>query len=59
MSRGGARASAKFFNKFIAGNASATAPHVGLLNTSELKLLSEWLDLGGKYYSNPFDSIAK
>lgn len=59
MSRAGARASATFFNKFTTGNSSDTVSHVGLLNKSELKLLSEWLDLGGQYYSNPFDTIAK
>lgn len=59
MSRGGARASARFFNKFTTGSPSDTFSHVGLLNSSEQKLLSEWLDLGGQYYSNPFDSIAK
>jgi hypothetical protein len=59
MSTGGARASARFFNKFTIGSPNDTFSHVGLLNKSEQKLLSEWLDLGGKYYSNPFDSIAK
>ena len=59
LNRGGARASARFFNKFTTGSASDTVSHVGLLNKSELKLLSEWLDLRGQYYSNPFDSIAK
>ncbi|RYY77142.1 MAG: hypothetical protein EOO52_06575 [Gammaproteobacteria bacterium] len=55
MSRAGARTSARFFNKFT----TTTDSHFGLLNNSELKLLSEWLDLGGAYYNNPFDSIAK
>jgi hypothetical protein len=59
MSRGGARASAKFFNKFTVTNPNDTFSHLGLLNKSEQKLLSEWLDLGGRYYQNPFDSIAK
>ncbi len=30
--------------------------HTGLLSPSELRLLSEWLDLGGQYYNNPFDT---
>lgn len=60
MSGGGARASARFFNKFANFNAATdTVDHRGLLNSSELKLLSEWLDLGARYYNNPFDSIAK
>ncbi len=52
MSRGGAHASPRFFNRFKAGGA-----HNGYLNSSELKLLAEWLDLRGNYYNNPFDSV--
>lgn len=50
MSRGGARASGRFFNKFAAGGT-----HEGFLNPSELKLLSEWLDVNAQYYANPFE----
>lgn len=32
-----------------------TVDHVGLLTAPELHLLSEWLDIGGQYYNNPFD----
>lgn len=49
MSRGGARASRIFFDTF------ATGSHAGYLNDAELKLLSEWLDTGGRYYTNPFE----
>jgi Hydrazine synthase alpha subunit middle domain/WD40-like Beta Propeller Repeat len=49
MSGGGANASAAFFNEFATGGT-----HAGWLNGSELLLLSEWLDLGGQYYNNPF-----
>lgn len=36
-------------------NPPGTAPnHATLLNTSEKRLLAEWMDLGGKYYNNPF-----
>ncbi len=52
MNRGGARASARFFSRFNVGGA-----HSGYLNNSELKLLSEWLDLRANYYNNPFDSV--
>jgi Hydrazine synthase alpha subunit middle domain len=52
MSRGGARASARFFSKF------STGTHVGRLNNSELKLISEWLDLRANYFNNPFDTVA-
>jgi hypothetical protein len=50
MSRGGARASGSFFNKF-----ENDGSHMGFLNPAELKLLSEWLDTGGRYYTNPFE----
>lgn len=32
-----------------------TVDHVGWLSAPELHLLSEWLDLGGQYFNNPFD----
>ena len=35
----------------------ATAPnHANLLNRAEKRLLAEWMDLGGQYYNDPFDS---
>ncbi len=35
----------------------ATAPnHATLLNKAEKRLLAEWMDLGGQYYNDPFDS---
>jgi len=30
--------------------------HSGWLTDSELKLLREWVDMGGQYYNNPFDA---
>ena len=39
-----------FFNQFEPG-----ASHEGYLTAAELKLLREWVDLGGQYYNNPFD----
>jgi len=30
-----------------------TVNHVGLLTAAELKLISEWLDIGAQYYNNP------
>ena len=50
MQVSGARASSTFFDRFRAGGS-----HAGRLEPAELKLLSEWLDLGGQYYNNPFD----
>ena len=58
MSAGGARASARFFNRFANFDAATdTVDHRGWLNPSELKLLAEWLDIRAAYYNNPFDSV--
>ncbi len=51
MSLAGARLSPAFFERFETGGA-----HAGFLTRGELKLLSEWLDLGAQYYNNPFDA---
>jgi hypothetical protein len=48
MSSGGARASNRFFDVFERDD------HKNMLSPSELKLLSEWLDIGGQYYNTPF-----
>jgi hypothetical protein len=50
MSSAGARASNRFFGKFAAGGT-----HAGYLTPDELRMLSEWLDIGAQYYNNPFD----
>lgn len=60
MSGAGARASATFFQKFTTGVAPVACtdglpcPHTGWLSPAELKLVSEWLDLGAQYYNDPF-----
>jgi hypothetical protein len=33
-----------------------TPNHAGMLNASEMRLVAEWIDLGGKYYNDPFNS---
>lgn len=48
LSTNGARASADFFQLFRGGI------HDGRLSIHELKLVSEWLDIGGQYYNTPF-----
>jgi hydrazine synthase alpha subunit-like protein/WD40 repeat protein len=53
MSVNGARASNEFFDLFRSGGA-----HEGYLSPDELRLLSEWLDIGGQYYNNPFAIVA-
>jgi hypothetical protein len=32
-----------------------TVNHMGMLSDAELRLISEWLDVGAQYYNNPFD----
>lgn len=48
MSAGGARASTRFFS------ALGTPTHQDFMSPSELRLLSEWLDIGAQYYNDPF-----
>lgn len=48
LSPQGARASNNFFKLFRGGS------HDGMLSVHELKLISEWLDIGGQYYNTPF-----
>lgn len=51
MSSAGARASNAFFAVF-----EGAGSHVGYLTAAELKLIAEWLDIGGQYYNNHFDA---
>ncbi len=45
---------ARFFNRFeIESN---TDVHSSLLSPVELKLISEWLDIGAQYFNNPFQA---
>lgn len=50
MAVSAANNSARFFSLFAEGGT-----HEGQLTSAELKLVSEWLDIGGQYYNNPFD----
>ena len=47
MAAGNARGS-RFFS--VMNNPA----HAGMLSTAELRLLSEWLDIGAQYYNDPF-----
>lgn len=51
LSAGGANARRAFFERFAAGGA-----HDGWLSPAELRLISEWVDMGAQYYNNPFDA---
>ncbi|MCK7597812.1 hypothetical protein M0G74_11075 [Microbulbifer sp. CAU 1566] len=50
MDTNGANAS-RFFEVFEAGGF-----HAGELSAAELRLISEWLDIGAQYYNNPFEA---
>ena len=52
MSGAGA-AQSNFLSIFEAGGT-----HAGRLTAAELRLISEWLDVGAQYYNNPFDAPA-
>jgi len=49
MAAGSAAASSRFFDEFAPGGT-----HAGYLTPAELRLLSEWVDIGAQYYNNPF-----
>jgi hypothetical protein len=51
MSANGAVNSPRFFDRFAPGG-----PHDGYLSVAEIKLIAEWLDIGGQYFNNPFDA---
>ena len=50
LSIAGANASPRFMSLF-----APAGSHAGRLSGAELKLISEWLDIGAQYYNNPFD----
>jgi hypothetical protein len=49
MFAGRAEDSVRFFTLFAPGGT-----HAGRLTAAELKLVSEWLDLGAQYFNDPF-----
>lgn len=50
LSVAGANASPRFFERFAPGGT-----HAQRLSAAELRLLSEWVDIGAQYYNNPFN----
>ncbi|HTW74750.1 MAG TPA: hypothetical protein VMD56_07510 [Steroidobacteraceae bacterium] len=48
----GSAAGSHFFQFF----ANPDATHAGLLSPAELRLLSEWVDIGAQYFNNPFNA---
>jgi hypothetical protein len=57
MTAGSANAgfSFSFFACFATGSGCSNPAHTGWLNIAELRLVSEWLDIGAQYFNNPFD----
>ena len=51
-------ASSAFFNCFATGSGCTAPSHTGWLNIAELRLLSEWLDIGAQYHNDPFAPAA-
>jgi hypothetical protein len=49
MNAGSANGSGAFFGEFDPGGT-----HAGYLSAAELRLIAEWLDIGGQYYNDPF-----
>ena len=54
---GDAHDSTVFFG--LLGPASTDSTHAGILSPSELRLISEWLDIGAQYYNDPFEAAQK
>jgi Hydrazine synthase alpha subunit middle domain len=47
--------SSAFLGRFATGSGST---HAGYLTPAELRLISEWLDIGAQFFNNPFDPAA-
>ena len=48
-------ASAQFFACLTSGAGCMAPSHAGFMTPDELRLVSEWLDIGAQYFNNPFD----
>jgi len=42
------------FFQVLSGTSVGTVNHSGFMTPAELRLLSEWVDIGAQYYNNPF-----
>jgi hypothetical protein len=58
MSANGAAASGRFFGKMEGAPGAGQTDHRDFMSPSELRLLSEWLDIGAQYYNDPFAAPA-
>ena len=53
MTAGSAAGATAFFRMFD-GNYNDVPDHTGYLTPAELRLISEWIDIGGQFYNDPF-----
>ena len=51
----GSAAGSSFF-AVLSGTSVGTVNHAGFMTPAELRLLSEWVDIGAQYYNNPFSA---
>jgi hypothetical protein len=56
--RAGSAAASRFFG-VLSGTTTGTVNHSGFMTGAELRLLSEWVDIGAQYYNNPFAAPLK
>jgi hypothetical protein len=54
MTAGSASASTAFLQLFDGTFHDPVLDHTGFLTPAELRLISEWLDIGGQFYNDPF-----
>ncbi len=54
MAAGSAGGSTAFLRMFDGTFTDPVLDHTGFLTPGELRLISEWLDIGGQYYNDPF-----
>ena len=54
MTAGSAIGSTAFMRMFDGSYHDPVLDHTGFLTPAELRLISEWLDIGGQYYNDPF-----
>ncbi|HLW23224.1 MAG TPA: hypothetical protein VKT22_02550 [Steroidobacteraceae bacterium] len=54
MAAGSAATSTAFLRMFDGSYHDPVLDHTGYMTAGELRLISEWLDIGGQYYNDPF-----
>src|SRR5271170_1854896 len=54
MAAGSAAGSTTFLGMFDGSNHAAVPDHTGYLSPAELRLITEWLDIGAQFYNDPF-----